>query len=421
MAIANNSKRCCFCGKDINEISKLGKDSAYLIQNSAIDNGGFGVCMDCARRLAVKIAPQTAVRPNTSTSSAYNGAGPGRPSKIREFLDAYVIGQDEAKIALSVAAYNHFKRIRSDSAADDGVEIQKSNVLLAGPTGSGKTHLIKTLAKALDVPVAIADATSMTQHGFVGEDVESCLTTLLDAAGGDIARAERGIVYIDEFDKIAKDQAGGRRDVTGDGVQRELLRLMEGTKVNVPVPSSRKSQAVPGMRETVELNTENILFICGGAFAGMHEAAAKPARTIRFGAAENDASAPDTGYDAPSPEELVSYGFMPELVGRIPVITATMPLGEDDLVRILTEPKNAIVKQYQKLFSMDGIALSFTDSALHTAAKLAMERKSGARGLRAVLENAMSKLMYEGPDMKEKVHVVDAESIRIGNAKTRRM
>lgn len=319
------------------------------------------------------------------------------PSQIKAHLDQYVIGQDEAKRTLAVAVYNHYKRLKQNKKSD--VEIQKSNILMIGSTGSGKTYLAQSLAKFLGVPFAIADATTLTEAGYVGDDCETMLRTLLQNANYDIESAQRGIIYIDEIDKISRkgENMSITRDVSGEGVQQALLKIIEGTVSEVPVTGSRKHP----QGETVKIDTSNILFICGGAFDGIDKIIGKEEihNSIGFGANVSDKKESVADLSKVEQHDLVKYGLMPELIGRLPIITALNPLSEDDLVHILTEPKNAITKQYQELLSMDGVKLEFEDEALRKIAELAIQKKTGARGLRSIIEGSMQKIMFEIPDM----------------------
>jgi len=336
-----------------------------------------------------------------------------KPKEIKATLDEYVIGQDNAKKALSVAVYNHYKRILSTKRDEtDDVELAKSNVLLLGPTGVGKTYLAQTLAKTLRVPFAIADATTLTEAGYVGEDVENILLRLIQAADFDIERAEKGIIYIDEIDKISRksENRSITRDVSGEGVQQALLKILEGTVANVPPQGGRKHPN----QEFIPINTANILFICGGAFDGMEKIIEKRKGTqvIGYSTPEPDKAQADSSEEV-SAHDLVKYGLIPELVGRIPVIVSLDPLDEDSMVRILKEPKNSLVRQYKKLLSMDNAELEFTDEALKEIAKLATERKTGARGLRAIMEEFMLSVMYDAPDMDDvKGIIINADTVR---------
>jgi len=321
------------------------------------------------------------------------------PKELNNFLGDYIIGQERARKLLSVAVYNHYKRIfKTDSVSDDDTEIAKSNVLLIGPTGSGKTLMAQSIAKFLDVPIAIADATSLTEAGYVGEDVENILTRLLQAADGDVKKAEQGIVFIDEVDKISRmsENRSITRDVSGEGVQQALLKIIEGATVNIPPKGGRKHPN----QEFTAIDTTGILFICGGAFDGLHEIMKKKQgeNVLGFGQEKKSKEEQKTTYDMVEPDDLVSYGLIPELVGRLPIIASLNEITEDDMVRILTEPKNSLIKQYKKLFAIDNVELNFEDDALKAIAVKSIKRKTGARGIRAILEENMIDIMYELPE-----------------------
>lgn len=403
MAREKDPMRCSFCGRTGEEVRKLIAGPNVCICDE---------CVDVCQHIIEEEFGDDMVGENFTLKELPT------PKEIKAHLDEYVIGQDDAKISLAVAVYNHYKRLQNDNMVDD-VELQKSNVLFIGPTGSGKTLLAQTLAKMLQVPFAIVDATSLTEAGYVGEDVENILLKLIQAADGDIGRAEKGIIYVDEIDKIARksENPSITRDVSGEGVQQALLKILEGTVASVPPQGGRKHPN----QEMLQIDTTNILFICGGAFDGMDKVISKRTakKTLGFGAdvqrkEERNVSAILKDV---IPQDLLKFGLIPEFIGRLPVMVTLDLLDRDALIQILTEPKNALTKQYEKMLSLDGVELSFDKEALEAIADEALERNTGARGLRAIIEKVMKQVMYEIPSMPEVAKCIVTRGAVLGTEK----
>nr|WP_319396495.1 ATP-dependent Clp protease ATP-binding subunit ClpX [uncultured Desulfobacter sp.] len=398
----NDQFFCSFCGKNQKEVKKLIAGPSVYICNE---------CIKLCGEIIEDEEKELAVEPEDAKEFMV-------PKQIKDQLDAYIIEQDRAKKVLAVAVYNHYKRLASHlTKSGDDVEIQKSNILIIGPTGCGKTLLAQTLARFLDVPFAIADATALTEAGYVGEDVENIVLSLVQNADYDIEKAQKGIIYIDEIDKISQrgDNPSITRDVSGEGVQQALLKIIEGTIASVPPKGGRKHP----QQDYVKVDTSNILFICGGTFTGLEKVVERrlTQKTMGFGAQIADKKEINIGelLGQAKPEDLIKFGLIPEFLGRLPIITSIGELNESSLVKILTEPKNALVRQYQELFRIEGVNLQFTDEALEAMAKEAVARKSGARGLRAIMEETMMNIMYEIPSKKDVVECVVGEEVVLNN------
>jgi len=401
-----NHRHCSFC------------DATESEENPLIAGNGVYICKNCvtsAYKIMFGDEQSVEVKDKDALVAAVDKLM--TPKELDKFLGDYIIGQERARKLLSVAVYNHYKRIfKTQNITDDDTEIAKSNVLLIGPTGSGKTLMAQTIARVLNVPIAIADATSLTEAGYVGEDVENILTKLLQAADGDVERAQQGIVFIDEVDKVSRmsENRSITRDVSGEGVQQALLKIVEGAEVNIPPKGGRKHPN----QEFTTIDTKNILFICGGAFDGLEDILKRKQgeNVLGFGHEKKSKDEQKPTYDMVEPDDLVHYGLIPELVGRLPIIASLQEISEEDMVRILTEPKNSLIKQHKKLFSIDEVELNFEEDALKAIAAKSIKRKTGARGLRAILEENMIDIMYELPEYAGYEVLITKEVINDGEA-----